>query len=687
MPLERIGRYHIKRTIGEGGMGVVYAAHDERLDRLVAIKVVRPEALAADGARERFRREARAAARVSHPHICPLYEFDEDDGRPYLVMELLDGEPLSARLGREAIPVDEALSLADTMLDALAALHRRGVVHRDLKPANVFLTPHGLRLLDFGLAQPLAGEERTHDRLTGPGVLMGTPQYMAPEQLLEGRVDERADIFAAAAVVYEMLAGRPAFGGRTLTAILHAVGYTEPEALDGSSVLLRLDAVLRDAMRKAPEERIARAEQFAARLREARESAATTTTATQRRAFTRFVALPLRILKSDPDTDFLAFSVPDAVSVALAALESVVVRSAQAGVAADADIRTIGRNLSVDVVLTGTLLRSGGHVRVSAQLADAAAGTIIWADVAQAPIEDLFQLQDTLTERIVSSLSLPLTARDRRSLDRQAPASAEAYELYLRANELATDQARWREARDLDLGDRSKIDPDYAPAWARLGRAERVLGKWAAPGDVGLLAKAETAFKRAFELDPDLSITHDLAAYADAESGRAAEAMERLLERAARKPNDTGVLAGLVTTCRYAGVLDGSKAAHQRVVAIVPTQVTSVCWTHMMLGDYATAIRLDKGSPPYCALISKLLLHELDIDALRQMERDAPSQGVRLAVGAYRSTFDGQIDEALRILDDLAGLGFADPEGWDLYAFCLVTNGAIGPALEYVARR
>ena len=490
MPLDRIGRYEIKRTIGEGGMGVVYAAHDERLDRLVAIKVVRPEALAADGARERFRREARAAARVSHPHICPLYEFDEDNGRPYLVMELLDGEPLSARLAREAIPVDEALALADTMLDALAALHRRGVVHRDLKPANVFLTPHGLRLLDFGLAQPLAGEEKTHDRLTGPGMLMGTPQYMAPEQLLEGRVDERADIFAAGAVVYEMLAGRQAFGGRTLPAILHAVGYTEPEPLDGSSLHARIDVVLRDAMRKAPEERIARAEQFAARLREARDSAGTPAASTDRRACTRLVALPLRILKADPDTDFLAFSVPDAVSVALAAIESVVVRSAQAGVPGDADVRTIGRNLSVDVVLTGTILRSGGHVRVCAQLADAAAGTIIWADVAQAPIEDLFQLQDTLTERIVASLSLPLTARDCRSLGRHAPASAEAYELYLRANELATDQARWREARDLYR--RSvEIDPNYAPAWARLGRAERVLGKWAAPGDVGLLAKAQ----------------------------------------------------------------------------------------------------------------------------------------------------------------------------------------------------
>ena len=156
-------------------MGVVYAAHDDRLDRPVAIKVVRPEAVSDERARERFRREARVAARVSHPNICPLYEFDEAGGHPFLVMELLEGEPLSVRLARGAMPLDEALTLAQTMLDALAALHRRGIMHRDLKPANVFLTPHGLKLLDFGVAQPITGEDDTREReLTGPNVLIGT---------------------------------------------------------------------------------------------------------------------------------------------------------------------------------------------------------------------------------------------------------------------------------------------------------------------------------------------------------------------------------------------------------------------------------------------------------------------------------------------------------------------------------
>jgi eukaryotic-like serine/threonine-protein kinase len=216
-------------------MGVVYAAHDDRLDRPVAIKVIRPDALADEGARVRFQREARAAARVSHPHICPLYELDEDGGQPFLVMELLEGEPLAARLERGPMALAETLAVSETVLDALAALHRRGIVHRDLKPANVFLTTHGVKLVDFGLAQPLSGDEHTRElALTGQGVIIGTPQYMAPEQLFEGRTDEKVDVFAAGAVIYEMLAGRPAFTGRTLAEILHAVGYEEPPPLTGT---------------------------------------------------------------------------------------------------------------------------------------------------------------------------------------------------------------------------------------------------------------------------------------------------------------------------------------------------------------------------------------------------------------------------------------------------------------------
>jgi TolB-like protein len=664
-------------------MGVVYAAHDDRLDRPVAIKVIRPDALADAAARERFRREARAAARVSHPHICPLYEFDEDQGQPFLVMELLDGEPLSVRLARGAIPLTESLDMAATVLDALAALHRRGIVHRDLKPANIFLTPHGLKLLDFGLAQPLGSDEQTRERLTGRGDWVGTPQYMAPEQLLEGRVDERADVFAAAAVIYEMVAGRPAFSGPTVTAIIHAIGYLDPPPLDGPPDVRRLDGVLRQALVKDPDRRVGRADELAVLLRDARST--TDARPAAGRKTTRFIALPMRVLRPDPDTDFLAVSVPDAVSTALAVLESVIVRSPQLRAGADPDIRAIGRDLAVDVVLTGTILRAGRQVRVSAQLADAATGTLIWSDVAEAPIDDLFQLQDTLTRRIVSSLALPLTAEDRQSLNRQAPASAEAYELYLRANELITDPTRWADARD--LYERAvAVEPDYAPAWARLGRVRRVLAKWGGPAGRGLMPQAEAAFRRAFEIDPDLSMAHDLAAYVDAELGRAPEAMERLLRRAIRRPADTGLLAGLVTTCRYAGLLEASRAAHQRVASIDPGQTTSVAWTYFMLGDYDAAIEVDKASPPYCAVLARLHTGRLPLAAAREIETTAPAPGARLAIGAYRAAFEGNLEQTIELMNTLGASGFDDPEGWYLHAFSLAQNGFPTPALELLTR-
>jgi non-specific serine/threonine protein kinase len=683
--VERIGRYQVRRVIGEGGMGVVYAAHDDRLDRAVAIKVIRTDTLADQGARERFRREARAAARVSHPHICPLYEFDEDSGRPFLVMELLEGESLSARLHRGPVAVDEALALADTMLDALAALHRREVVHRDLKPANVFLTPHGLKLLDFGLAQPLTADEHTRERLTGPGLVAGTPQYMAPEQLLEGRIDERGDIFAAAAVIYEMLAGRPAFDGPTLAAVIDAVGHADPPPLQGPADLVRVDAVLRQALAKDPRTRIERADRFAALLREARSpSSAEWPQARVARALTRFLALPLRVLRPDPDTDFLAFSVPDAVSIALAQLQSVVVRSTQLG-AAGADIRAVGQQLGVDVVLTGTILRAGQHVRVSAQLANASDGTIIWSEVTQAPIEDLFQLQDTLTTQIVSSLKLPLSASDRGALDRQAPANADAYALYLRANEVANDPTRWLEAQD--LYERAlALDPSYAPAWARLGRTRRLLAKWGGRAGLGLLPQAEAAFRRALDLDPDLSIAYDQSAYVDAELGRAARAVERLLVRARHRPNDAGILAGLVTTCRYAGLLDAARAAHDRAVAIDPRQATSVSWIPFLRGDYATAIELDRGTPAYCALLAQLFSGIAGPDEMRAAENETPHLAAQMAIRCYRLAFSNDAAGTLRQAEELRASGFDDPEGWYLYALCLARIHARDGALKMLTQ-
>ena len=682
---ERIGRYRVTRTLGQGGMGIVYAAHDDRLDRDVAIKVVRPEIVADPVAFDRFRREARAAARVTHPHICALYELDEDAGQPFLVMELLQGESLATRLERGPLPVAEALTVADAILDALSALHRCGIIHRDLKPANVFLTESGVKLVDFGLARrPGSSRETGETDLTDTGVLAGTPRYMAPEQLRGEPADERSDVFAAAAVIYETIAGRPAFDGRTLLEIVHAVGYDEPPELEGPHPIPALYGVLRQALDKDPEQRIPRADRLKTALHDAQATDAPTPLAPARRPVTRFAALPLVRLKPDPETDFLAFSVPDAVSAALAGIDGLIVRAPR-DVGEKSDMRAIGRELAADVILTGTLLRVGTEVRVAARLCDAGSGTMIWSDTAQAPIDDLFQLQDTLTERIVRSLSLPLTASDRRTLAGQAPGSAEAYELYMRANNLMTDSGQWEVARG--LYERAvAIDPDFAPAWARLGRARRLIAKWGGPNTGGALPAAEAAFRRALELNPDLSIAHDLSAYAEAELGQAAQAMERLLHRAGSRRTDVGILAGLVTTCRYAGLLDASLAADRRGKSVDPALVTSVAWTHFVRGDYETAARLDNGSPPFCMAISRVLLGTMDAAGLRAMESGIRATNARLALTVDRLIVERRVDDALAGIHELLAKGFADPEGIYSSALLLAWVGAPDPAIELVGQ-
>ncbi|TMQ72278.1 MAG: serine/threonine protein kinase [Candidatus Eisenbacteria bacterium] len=312
----RIGHYVITGTLGQGGMGIVYAAQDERLGRAVALKTM--TSLSGDEtARRRFWREARAAASVNHPNICQLYEIGEESGELYIAMELLEGEALAERLKRGSLNVAEALPVGLGILSALAALHARGVIHRDLKPSNVFLTRHGVKLLDFGLARASDPEIARHmgsiADLTSPGMMMGTPRYMAPEQITGEPMDARSDLFAAGAVLFEALSGRPAFGGRSVVEILHATLHEQPPALTGSPAVAAVDRVIRRAMSKRPADRQESADAMADELRAVRVAFGDETPA-MARALTRLVVLPFRVLRPDPETDFLAFSLPDAIA-------------------------------------------------------------------------------------------------------------------------------------------------------------------------------------------------------------------------------------------------------------------------------------------------------------------------------------------------------------------------------------
>ena len=571
-------------------MGTVYAAHDEQLGRAVAIKTIR-EDQADPASRERLWREARAAAAVTHPNVCHVYEVGEDGDTIYIVMELLTGEPLSDRIERGTLPVQEAIPLALGMLAAIEALHARGIVHRDLKPGNVFLTPHGVKLLDFGLARGLGAGTAYEDlRVTATGIVIGTPRYMAPEQLEGAEPGPASDLFAFGALLFEMLSGRPAFDGKTIWEVSHAVLHEQPPALTGGAGTAALDTVIRRCLAKRPEDRYQDPTAVASDLRSAAALYDTAGTLPVHAA-TRLMVLPFRLLRPDPDIDFLSFGLADSLIASLTGFGSLVVRSSHAAqryADESPDLRRIATEGQVDVVLTGTLLRSGERLRLMAQLVETPGGTVLWSKTAQVDMGDVFQVQDDLARQVVDSLALPLTGRERGLLERDVPASGHVYELFLRANHLArgtTEPARLMAARELYAACLEE-DPQYAPAWAQIGRVYRVLAKYAEPRDEASIQRAREAFERAFALNPQLPLAHHLYTYFEIEElGRADTAMIRLLSRVRDMPTDADLYAGLVVACRYCGLLKASLAADARAQQLDPNLRTSVDLTWFLLGD------------------------------------------------------------------------------------------------------
>jgi eukaryotic-like serine/threonine-protein kinase len=648
-----IGHYQITGTLGEGGMGIVYAAWDDRLNRAVALKTIRAN-VSDPAATERLRREARVAARVNHPNICQLYDVGSEEGQFYIAMELLEGEPLATRMAEGPIPLKEAVSIELATLSALEALHNHGLIHRDLKPSNIFLTPHGVKLLDFGLARPLDEQDV---RLTMPGMLLGTPRYLSPEQLTGQTADFRSDVFAAGVVLYEMITGQPAFNGRSIPEVVHAVVYDHPPALGGSATVASIDRIVHKAIAKKPQDRYRTAAGMADDLRAALLTADSGSIAPPPRPMTRLIVLPFRMLRPDPDIDFLAFSLSDALTTSLSGLDSLLVRSSltAARFAKEAvDLDTLASKADVDAVLTGTLLRAEEQLRVTAQLAEVPSGTVRWSDSMIVPLGDIFQLQDALTNRIVDSLAVPLSARDRQILQRDVPASAKAYEFYLRANQLAYQAQNWTVARDL-YQQCLEEDPRYAPAWARLARIHRVIGMYSGetPGDSYRLA--EEAFTRALDLNPDLSIAHHLYTMVELETGRPRQAMLRLLDRARVRSSDPELFAGLVQACRYAGLQRPAIAAHEHARRLDPQIPTAVSHAYLMTGDYEKAIAADVDDPAVVKTLALSLLgqHDRAIAYARQQLGPGVPQLIRMFFELILALLEGRRADGTAMGDEL----------------------------------
>jgi TolB-like protein len=475
--------------------------------------------------------------------------------------------------------------------------------------------------------------------------------------------------------------------------VINATLSGQPPALAGSPAVAAVDRVIRRALGKSAAERPASADEMADQLAAARGVDGHQTRA-MAQPLTRVVVLPFRVLRPDPETDFLAFSLPDAITTSLAGIGSLVVRSSAtaARFAGDTpDIKALAVEADVDRVVMGTLLRSGDQLRAVTQLVEAPGGTLLTSHTVQSTLGDLFGMQDDIAKRVVDGLALPL-AGERLSPSPDAPDNAAAYERYLRANELGRTYEGLVNARAL-YEQAIDLDPNFAPAWAHLGRCHRVIGKYIDPSPDSD-RRAEDAFMRAIALNPRLSIAHKFYANLEADTGRAREAVVRLLSEAKRRNNDPELFAGLVHACRYAGLLDESLAAHAEARRLDPNITTSFQQTLLMNRDIDRLLGADPrervpGGDDGIRVIGLGLSGRRDeaqeiLAGMKQRPRIHTFQAWTAHLGAW---LDRRTDDMISTIFTLMPLKiFDDPEaifqeGW---MFCDVGEHQRG--LEYMQR-
>ena len=416
----------------------------------------------------------------------------------------------------------------------------------------------------------------------------------------------------------------------------------------------------------------------------------------RRRTLTRLIVLPFRLLRRHETTDFLAISLPDAITSALASIDSLVVRStivaSRFSGTAELDVRAIADQAQVDAILTGTILSAGEHLRVNTQLVEAPGGAVLWSHTAQVSMQDVFRLLDDLVERLIQSLAAPLTARERRDLKHDIPANAIAYELFLRANEIGVagyDPQKMDVARDLYL--RSvDADPNYAPAWVGLGRIYRLIGKYGVDDEMHNLSRADEAFEKAFNLNPELAEAHNHYTSLQTDLGRSVEAMARLLKRAQIHRFDPNLFAGLVHSCRYCGLLDASAAAHDFANRLDPQIRTSVVYTYFNRGEFQKTIDCcgpGDGAAKVQSLIA-LGYREEAVGISTEVEKHAPIEWLRSLGRSTRTLLEGDRRtslESFNLFLSLPNPFLRDPEGRFWIARQLAELGETQRALDFLS--
>ncbi len=584
----KLGRYEILSKLGAGGMGEVYRARDSRLERDVAIKVL-PDRFAQDhDALARFRRESKAVAALSHPNIRAIYDIGTDGGKAFAVMELLEGETLASRLQRSALDWRKAVPIALAVADGLAAAHGKSIVHRDIKPQNIFLTTDaGVKILDFGLARLATKDSKEGEGLTATltletqaGTILGTVQYMSPEQVRGQPADARSDIFAVGCVLYEMLTGHRAFSRKTSAETIAAILNDDPPALAESGIIVpgELHRVATHCLEKNAAQRFQSARDLAFALRGVARGAyadepAKRKTADKQRTEPSVAVLPFADMSPQHDQEYFCDGMAEELINALSKVEGLHVASrtsASAFKGKSQDIRQIGEQLNVRAVLEGSVRKAGDRLRINAQLISVSDGYHLWSETFDRQMEDVFAIQDEIAQSITRALRVVLSEKEKRAISKVPTANVQAYEYYLRGRQFFHQYRQDALERARKLFIRAyELDPDYASAYAGAADCCSFLHLYwgAAEAD---LKEADHASRKALDLDPELAEAHVARGLAVSLNKRYDEAREEFETAIRQNPELFEAYYFYARACFVQGKLERAAQLYEQASRVNP---------------------------------------------------------------------------------------------------------------------
>ena len=627
---ERIGHYVVLSPLGAGGMGEVYRARDEELGREIALKIL-PDHLREDRtALTRFAREAKAVAALSHPNIIAIHQFDTTGNTPYLVMELLEGETLGARLARSSFSWRQAAEIGAQIADALAAAHSRAIVHRDLKPSNIFLTAAGrqVKLLDFGLARDDRRREATDDVPTDirtrSGTVLGTPSYMSPEQASGEVVDSRTDIFSLGCILYEMLSGRSPFARPTASQSITAVlrDDVDPHHLQAP---LEMKRVIARCLEKNPEDRFQSAADIALDLRAALAERLSRPRSRQALIWgvgaaaivaiaviavlmrpprlttpqvSSFAVLPFENGTGAKESEFLCDGITEDLINTLSRLPDIRVLARTTAFTYKGktlDLDRLKRELKVDAILTGRITAQGERLFVQADLIDLDTKAQIWGKRYQQATSDPIAIQQEIVGDVVDRLRIPMSSEQQADLNSRPTSSREAFELYLRGRH------EWNKRSPAGVTNARRYfqqaidrDPAFAAAYAGLADSYIIMG-----GRLRLLSKeeahskAEAAARRALEIDPRMAEAHASLGQIHSNEFRWKSAEKELRQSIELNPNYATARVWYSLVLQATGQFEHGLREIRKAAVIdplAPNTSSNLGRCLLVLGDYPAAI-------------------------------------------------------------------------------------------------